>query len=103
MVNIGAGAVKEIKGVLNEVGKGIPFFGYLLGLCYVGHNVLVFEGHPSALAAGVADAQLVIVDGAMIPFLQANWAEIILEQTPPPRILVFGREGKIEEIVKKIS
>ncbi len=100
-LNIAAIALTDIQAVLTNVGQAIPFFGYLLGLCYVGHNVLVFEGHPSALTAGVADAQLVIVDGAMIPFLQANWAEIILGQVPPPRILVFGREGKIEEIVKK--
>src|SRR5258708_33835380 len=83
-LNITAIALTEIQAVLTNVAQAIPFFGYLLGLCYVGHNVLVFEGHPSALAAGVADAQLVIVDGAMIPFLQTNWAEIILGQVPPP-------------------
>src|SRR5260221_9027980 len=100
-LNIAAIALTDIQAVLTNEGQAIPFFGYLLGLCYVGHNVLVFEGHPSALAAGGGDAPFVIVGRAMISFLQANWAENILGQGPPPRILVFGREGKIEEVVKK--
>jgi len=99
-LNISAIALTEIQAVLTNVAQTIPFFGYLLGLCYMGHNVIVFEGHPSALAAGVADADLVIVDGGMVPFMQSDWAEVILDRPEPPRILVFGRDGSIEQIVK---
>ena len=99
-LNITAIALNDIQAVLTSAAQAIPFFGYLLGLCYMGHKVVVFEGHPSALEAGVADADLVIVDSGMVPFLQADWTKIILKRQPPPRILVFGRDGTIKQMVR---
>ena len=97
-LNISVIALNEIPAILSAAQQTIPFFGYLLGLCYMGHNVLVFEGHPSALAAGVADADLLIVDGGMIPFLQPDWSSVAFASGPLRQVLIFGRDGAIQEI-----
>lgn len=78
-----------------KVNQVIPFTGYLLGMAFVGHNVVVFEGHPSALAAGCLGADLLIVDGAMADQLQENWVVVAAGAMRKPRILVFGRDGRL--------
>src|SRR5260221_14492327 len=95
MMNISVIALNEIPAILSEAQQTIPFFGYLRGLCYIGHKVLVFEGHSSALAAGVADADLLIVDGGMIPFLQPDWTTVAFSGERLQHILIFGRDGAI--------
>lgn len=54
--------------------SSFPFAGLFIGLAYIGHTVWIFEGHPSALVAGCRDADLLIVDGGMIPFMAKDWA-----------------------------
>src|SRR5579859_486028 len=98
--NITVIALNDVPALLSDISQTIPFFGYLLGLCYVGHNVLVFEGHPDAYKAGVSDADVVIADDAMLPFLQSDWAEVALDSPRSPRVLVFTRDGVIHEMVK---
>ena len=56
-----------------DISKTIPFFGILLGFAYIGHAVWIFEGHGGALVAGCRDADVLIVDGAMVPHLQTDW------------------------------
>lgn len=79
----------------SKVNELIPFTGYLIGMAYVGHSVIVFEGHPSALAAGCRDADLLIVDGAMAGHLQEDWVVVAARAMRNPRILLFGRDGKV--------
>jgi hypothetical protein len=55
--------------------KCIPFLGFLLGFAYVGHTVVVFEGHPSAFESGVRGSDVLIVDSGMLPFIQEDWFE----------------------------
>jgi hypothetical protein len=59
-----------------DLTRAIPFLGILLGLAYIGHAVWVFEGHASALAAGCKEADVLIVDGGMLPHLAVDWAVI---------------------------
>jgi hypothetical protein len=59
---------------MNEM---IPFLGYLIGMAYLGHSVVVFEGHPSALAAGCRDADIVFVDEGMLAYLQPDWLRVV--------------------------
>lgn len=61
---------------LANINVVIPFFGLLVAIAYTGHPVWVFEGHPSALAAGCRDADVLIVDGGMKPFLQDDWLDV---------------------------
>jgi hypothetical protein len=84
------------EGITTElIGSLIPFLGYLIGIAYTGHSVIVFEGHPSALATGCRDADLVIVDTAMVKHLQRDWVSVATGVMRKPRILVFEQDGKI--------
>jgi hypothetical protein len=93
-------ALNEIPALLTNFNEAIPFFGYLLGLAYVGHQVTIFEGHPSALAVGCADADLILVDGDMIPHLQADWLKVAYEDSAARRLIIFHRDGRLEETNK---
>jgi hypothetical protein len=84
-------AYTEMKAVTTNLAKAIPFFGMLSGVAYIGHSVWVFEGHPSALAAGCKDADLVIVDGEMIPHLAADWQSLARTAAPARQIYIHNR------------
>jgi len=66
-------AYTGIKAVQSDLSQAIPFVGLLMGLAYIGHAVWIFEGHPSALSAGCRDADLLLVDGGMLPYLPPGW------------------------------
>jgi hypothetical protein len=86
----------EQQGITAElVNLLIPFLGYLLGMASTGHSVIVFEGHSSALALACRDADLLIVDDAMLAHLQKDWVAGACGAMGKPRILVFGRDGRI--------
>jgi tetratricopeptide (TPR) repeat protein len=79
--------------------KAIPFFGFLAGMAYVGHTVVIFEGHPTAFEEGVRGADQLLVDREMIPFLNPHWVEIAFSVMRTPRIDVYNRgDGKVERI-----
>lgn len=94
-------AMTELDAVRTNLASAIPFAGYLLGMGYLGHTVTVFEGHPSALAAGCRDADLLLVDGAMLPFLQRDWATVARGAMRGPGILLVQRDGQIQQIVAR--
>jgi len=100
-LNVTVIALNLIPSLLTDFSKTIPFFGYLLGLGYMGHNITIFEGHSSALAAGCADADLIIVDGDMIPHLQADWRKVAFDQGTAQRLMIFHRNGQVEAFEKK--
>jgi hypothetical protein len=53
--------------------QAIPFFGMLMGFTYIGHAVWVFDGPGTQFTAGCRDADVVMVDSALIPTLSDNW------------------------------
>jgi hypothetical protein len=67
--------------------RAIPFLGILLGLSYIGHKVVVFEGNAKALPAAVPETDIVIVDSAMLPLLPEDWMDV-----------VKGARGTVENI-----
>jgi hypothetical protein len=87
------GALDAVR--VNEL---IPFTGSLLGMAYLGHNVVVFEGHHSALSLGCRDADLLIVDEAMANHLQDDWGVTAARVMRKPRILLFHRNGRLAVI-----
>jgi hypothetical protein len=89
--NVAAIACTELHDLQTNLAKAIPFFGILLGLAYIGHAVWVFEGHPSALAAGVSGSNVLIVDGGMLPFLQPDWMVVVSGAMKFPSIYVHDR------------
>jgi hypothetical protein len=88
---------------LEEVGKAIPFLGMLVGFSYIGHAVWVFEGHPSALTAGCRDADLLLVDSAMQPFLPDGWVEQAAAVMRNDNILVHNRANFTLSAVRKVG
>jgi hypothetical protein len=94
VVAAGAFAAREANAL-------IPFLGYLMGMAFDGHTVVVFEGHPSALAAGCEGSTLLLVDQAMIKHLQADWPSVAASAMSAPNILIFGRDGSLAKIVPK--
>jgi hypothetical protein len=72
--------------------KCIPFLGFLTGFAYIGHNVVVFEGHPTAFESGVRDSDVLIIDSGMLPFIQEDWFEAARRvMRPGARVFVHKR------------
>lgn len=72
----------------------IPFLGYLVAFAYIGHRVIVFEGHPSALEAGVRGCDVLVIDSGMLPFLQEDWSAVVFRNMrSPARVFIHDRES----------
>jgi len=84
-------AFTEIKALQQDISQAIPFVGLLLGFAYIGHAVWVFEGHPSALAAGCRDADLLLVDSGMLPYLPGGWSDTAASAMRRREIYVHDR------------
>lgn len=89
--NVAAISYTELSDLRSDISKAIPFFGILLGFAYIGHAVWVFEGHPSALAAGCKGADVLIADGAMVPHLQEDWVAVASGAMRRPEIYIHDR------------
>jgi hypothetical protein len=74
-----------------EANRAIPFLGLLTGLTYLGHSVWIFEGHPSALAAGCREADVLLVDSGMVPHLEKGWDETAAGAMRNANILLHDR------------
>jgi hypothetical protein len=88
---------------LAEANKSIPFLGLLMGLAYLGHAVWIFEGHPSALQAGCRDADVLIVDSAMLPVLQTDWQDVAAAAMRNANLLVHDRANFQLRVARKIG
>lgn len=96
IVAIGFNDVVKYNALSTEkAGQLIPFLGYLIGMAYLGHIVTLFEGHSSAFADGCYDADLLIVDEAMMEYLLFNWVDIACKAMRRPKILIFHRDGSV--------
>jgi hypothetical protein len=79
---------------VEEASRAIPFLGFLAGFCYAGHKIWIFEGHPSALAAGLAESEVLLLDSAMLPFLQSDWMQVAQRvMHTDRRVFIHKREG----------
>ena len=100
VVNIGLTAGELIQ----EGNKCIPFLGFLLAFAAIlGHSVLVFEGHPSAFEAGVKNSDVLMIDSAMLKYLQDDWAEVSFRRmNPHAKIFIHERDGyKLRSVIRK--
>lgn len=76
----------EEKPNLQAAGRAVPFFGLLMGFSTIGHAVWLFDGQ--AVAEGCAEANLAIVDGALVATLAPGWERMA------PVVRVFDRETR---------
>ncbi len=92
-LNVAAISYTQLEALRVDVAKCIPMLAQLLGLAYVGHNVIVFEGHPSAFAAVLVTTDVLLVDSGMLPFLQKDWTSAAVgAMRPGSRILINDRK-----------
>lgn len=92
-LNITAVSYTYIKVFIEDRAKCIPFLGHLMSWSYIGHSVLVFEGHPSAFEAGVRDSDVLLVDSAMLPFMQEDWFQVARKvMRPGAKVFVHKRD-----------
>ena len=82
-----------IEALATEIDKAIPFRGFLSSWAYLGHSVMVFEGHPSAFESGVRNCDVLLVDSGMLPFIPLNWIDLADRvMNEGARIFVHNRE-----------
>lgn len=102
-LNISVISYTFLEALIQESLRCIPFLGYLLGFSYVGHSVIVFEGHPSAFESGVRGSDVLFVDSGMLPFMQDDWLDVAEQvMMPNPRIFIHTRETfTLSQVVMK--
>jgi len=94
-----------VKALIEDKTRAIPFLGFLLGFTSIGHTVVVFEGHPSAFESGVRGSDVLMVDSAMLPFMQADWVEAAFRvMRPGAKIFIHDRDTfKLVSVVSEVE
>ncbi|MBZ0301676.1 MAG: hypothetical protein K8J31_18155 [Anaerolineae bacterium] len=83
--------------LIRTFAAAVPFFGYVVGFGYLGHNVIIFEGHPHAFEAGVRGAEILVMDGGMVPLLRPDWRQVAEQvMAGRQRVVIFGRDGQLD-------
>ena len=91
-----------VQADMKEVGAAIPFFGFLIGLAYIGHSVVLFEGHPLAFEGGVRGAEMLLVDSEMTPFLPDHWTETAFRVMKTPEVNIYNADNPQASRVQRI-
>ncbi len=99
----GTGGIQKRARSFFQILELVPNLSHLVGAACLGNTVVAFEGHPGDFPAGVANADVLIVDDGMVPFLQPDWAAIALKELRHPRILQFGRDGRLSYVSRLIE
>ena len=93
-LNVVAIGFNDLKALMANQVKAIPLLPTLLGLAYLGHSVFVFEGHSSVLEHALAKCDLLLIDSAMLPLLDSDWAiRAWAAMNPGARIVVHQRKS----------
>jgi hypothetical protein len=81
----------------------LPNLSYLVGAACLGNNVVAFEGHAPDFAAGCAATDVLLLDDGMLPLLRPDWAAIALKSLRQPRIILFGRDGRLQKLTRLVE
>jgi hypothetical protein len=92
----------QLEALMQDKAKCIPQLGQLLGFAYLGHNVIVFEGHPSAFEYALRDCDVLMIDSGMLPFLQPDWFDVALRAARQgAKMIVQDRKtGRLQPVIK---
>lgn len=92
----------QLEALMQDKAKCIPQLGQLLGFAYIGHSVIVFEGHPSAFEYALRDIDVLMIDSGMLPLLQPDWVDVALRLVRPgAKIMVQDRKtGRLQPVIK---
>jgi len=100
--NVLAIGMTEFRAFNASPHNSVPFLNLLHGFAQIGHAVILFEGHPSALAQMCNNRDLLVVDSEMIPFLQSDWLDIARTTMRTPNILKVNRKGMSVQGTQKL-
>jgi hypothetical protein len=91
--NIAVISYTLLEALKKDILQAIPFFGFLLGFATIGHVVWVFEGHSTAMQAGCKDADILLVDGGILPYLgdELEWRTIAMNSMRGNEIKIIPR------------
>lgn len=67
--------------------QAVPILGVLEALVQIGHRVLLFEGHASALTSLCRSADLLIVEAGMLPYMHSDWERVARSELRKPNVL----------------
>lgn len=76
---------------LRRANEAIPFFGLLIGFASIGHSVWIFDGAEDSLECGCREADVLIVDSAMLARLCSGWQDTAARAMRNTQILVHDR------------
>lgn len=104
-LNISVISYTFLEALIADKTKCIPFLGFLFGFSYIGHSVVVFEGHRSAFESGIRDSDVLFVDSGMLPFMQEDWLKVAERvMRPNAKVFIHRRETyTLSQIVKEGS
>ncbi|HEX8089638.1 MAG TPA: hypothetical protein VF762_12330 [Blastocatellia bacterium] len=104
-LNVSVISYTFLEALMADKTKCIPFIGFLFGFSYIGHSVVVFEGHHSALESGLRDSDVLFVDSAMLPFMKEDWLKVADRvMRPNAKVFIHRRETyALSQIVKEGS
>ena len=101
-INSTGGIQKRVRSFF-QILELVPNLSYLVGAACLGNTVVAFEGHAADFPTGVTDTDVLIVDDGMVPFLRPDWAAIALKELRHPRILQFGRDGRLSYLSRMVE
>jgi len=58
---------------IQEASHAVPFFGLLMGFTTIGHSVWLFDGAENTFEPGCRQADVLIVDSALVSALPSDW------------------------------
>jgi hypothetical protein len=92
----------QLEERMQDKAKCIQQLGQLLGFAYMGHNVIVFEGHSSAFEHALQNCDVSMIDSGMLPFLQKDWLDVALHAARPgAKMIVRDRKtGRLQPVIK---
>jgi hypothetical protein len=96
-INCTTGAQRRARSFHKKLSL-VPNLSYLVGAACLGNTVVSFEGHPTDFVAGCIDADMLLLDDGMIPLVQPDWAVIAVKTLRQPRIILFGRDGRLSKV-----
>jgi hypothetical protein len=76
---------------LQMASQAVPFFGLLMGFSSIGHSVWLFDGAANVFAPGCRQADVLIVDGALVSALPLDWQRDAARVMRNPQILLHDR------------
>lgn len=86
------GNTEPFSNLKTHPSNAIPFFSLLIGLSYIGHTVIVFEGNKDTMEVFCKDADICIVDDAIAKLMESDWKDTIKSLVKNEEVYIYDRK-----------